>query len=32
MELKKAFVLSAIFGTVASTAENENQRILSLQL
>jgi hypothetical protein len=32
MELNKALGLSAILGTVASTAEDENHRMLSLQL
>jgi hypothetical protein len=32
MELNKALGLSAVLGTVASTAENKNHRMLSLQL
>jgi hypothetical protein len=32
MEVNKAFGLSAVLGTVASTAEDENHRMLSLQL
>jgi hypothetical protein len=32
MELNKAFVLSAVLGTVASAAKDENHRMLSLPL
>jgi hypothetical protein len=32
MEFGEALMLSAVLGTVASTAEDENHRVLSLQL